>query len=65
MTTYRAFPIDETGRVFGPPREFEVQTDIEAIAQAARFGDSCALESLELCSTGRQGRAGFADQALN
>ena len=44
MTMYRAFPIDETGRVFGPPREFEVQTDIEAIAQAARFGDSCVLE---------------------
>jgi hypothetical protein len=44
MPQYRAYSIDESGRVFAPPKIIEAGTGAEAIAQAMHWVDGHALE---------------------
>ena len=44
MPTYRAFPVDQAGHVFAPPKEFEARDDVQAIAYGMAFADSHSVE---------------------
>ena len=44
MPTYRAFPVDQAGHIFAPPKEFEAKDDLEAIALTMSVADSHAVE---------------------
>ncbi len=44
MPMYRAFPVDQTGRIVAPSNDFEAGTDVEAIVRAMQFVDGHAME---------------------
>ena len=44
MAIYRAFHVDEGEHICSPPREFQAETDFEAITRAMVFVDGHAME---------------------